>query len=56
MSAERSYHIQITNMLTTNGEAIGIMEGAFFVSKSDILSWLNSFLQVSLSPSFSDHS
>jgi hypothetical protein len=30
-----------------SGEAIGMMEGAFFVSKGVILDWLNELLDVS---------
>ena len=30
-----------------SGEAIGMMEGAFFVSKGVILEWLNELLDVS---------
>ena len=30
-----------------SGEAIGMMEGAFFVSKGVILDWLNDLLDVS---------
>lgn len=31
-----------------SGESIGMMEGAFFVSKGVILEWLNELLDVSL--------
>ena len=31
-----------------SGEAIGMMEGAFFVSKGVILEWMNELLDVSL--------
>lgn len=30
----------------TAGDNIGIMDAAFFVSKNEILSWVNSFFQV----------
>jgi len=33
-------------MSLTQGDKIGIMDPAFFVSKNDILNWLNSFFQV----------
>jgi RP/EB family microtubule-associated protein len=31
-----------------SGDSIGMMEGAFFVSRSDILDWLNDLLGLSL--------
>ena len=31
-----------------SGESIGMMEGAFFVSKGVILEWLNELLDVSI--------
>lgn len=30
----------------TAGDAIGIMDPAFFVSKNELLTWLNTFFQV----------
>ena len=33
--------------MANNGESIGMMEGAFFVSKGVILDWLNELLDVS---------
>ena len=33
-------------MSLTQGDKIGIMDPAFFVSKNDILNWLNSFFLV----------
>ncbi len=32
-----------------SGDSIGMMEGAFFVSRGDILAWLNDLLQLNLS-------
>ncbi len=34
--------------MTTQGDTIGIMDPAFFVSKSEILSWLNTLLSVNI--------
>jgi hypothetical protein len=31
-----------------SNEAIGMMEGAFFVSKNDLLNWINKLLDVFL--------
>lgn len=33
----------------SNGDSIGMMEGAFFVSRTEILDWLNDLLQLNLS-------
>lgn len=33
-----------------SGDAIGMMEGAFFVSKGVILDWMNELLDVSYNP------
>ena len=35
----------------STGESIGMMEGAFFVSKGVILDWMNELLDVSITPS-----
>ena len=32
-----------------NGDTIGIMDAAFFVSKSEILNWINDLLKVPFS-------
>jgi len=34
----------------TSGDNIGMMEGAFFVSKGIIINWINEFFQVSKPP------
>lgn len=31
-----------------SGDSIGMMEGAFFVSRTEVLEWLNDLLQLSL--------
>lgn len=31
-------------MATSNGDAIGMMEGAFFVSRTEIVEWVNGLL------------
>jgi len=33
----------------TSGDNIGMMEGAFFVSKGIIINWINEFFQLNIS-------
>ena len=44
----------MTSALTA-GDNIGIMDSAFFVSKNEILNWLNTFFQVFELATYSKH-